>query len=115
MTKLTAHQALPMNAVNKQLEIEVAGPAELGHYVVRWLGQRRTITFHTGDPRAGVNGVTPEAVLAILTDRLEAGREHGHGSQAVENAIAHLKEAMFHLHAHTTDRVLRGVEGASTL
>ena len=72
--------------------------------------RRTAIRFHQGDP-GEVNGVSAEALLAIIADRLESFRDGGLGGEANEKAIAHVKEAMFHLHQRTTDRILRGVEG----
>lgn len=59
----------------------------------------------------GVNGVTIEALLAIVQDRL-AGFQGGPFA-CRENAIALTKveEAMLWLAKRTTDRIRRGVEG----
>ncbi len=108
--QITTHQALPMNALNKQLEIEAVDDAPI--YNVRSPGRRLAIRFHDGDPREGVNGVSLEALLAICKDRLEDFRAAGLGGEHNEHAIAHIGEAMFHLHARTTDRIMRGVEGS---
>lgn len=107
--QITTHQALPMNALNKQLQIEALDDAPI--YQVRSPGRRTSIRFHTGDPREGVSGLSVEALLAIAKDRLEDLRSGGDVDPHHETAIAHLGDAMFHLHARTTDRILRGVEG----
>jgi hypothetical protein len=107
--QITAHQALPMNALNKQLDIIDDGA---GLYQVRWPGQRRSIVFHIGDPREP-NGLSLEALLAICVDRLESFRAGGVDVEHNEQAIAHLREAMFWLHVRTTDRIMRGVEGTA--
>jgi len=59
----------------------------------------------------GTNGITHEALLAILIDRLQ-GFQKGPFS-CRENAIAltHLEEALMWLQKRTRDRLARGVEG----
>jgi|ERR1041384_6265852 hypothetical protein len=68
----------------------------------------------------GNNGVTNEALIAIVIDRLE-GFQKGPTRQGVgefacrENAIAltKLEEALLWLQKRTRDRMARGVEGRS--
>jgi hypothetical protein len=59
----------------------------------------------------GVNGISNEALLAIVEDRL-AGFQSGQYA-CRENAIAltKIQEAMMWLHKRTRDRAARGVEG----
>lgn len=71
-----------------------------------------TILFQNGPIKeAGVNGITHEALLAILEDRL-AGFQSGLYACA-ENAAAlhHIQEAQRILKERTQVRLLRGVEG----
>ena len=74
-----------------------------------------TIRFQKGGVyESGINGLTNEALLAIVLDRLtsfQAGR-----FACSENAIALTKvsEAIEWLHARTRDRTNRGVEGLAT-
>lgn len=70
------------------------------------------IHFHCGPGgEDGYNGISNEALLAILIDRLE-GFQRGQ-FRCRENAIAltKLEEAMMWLGQRTLDRVIRGVEG----
>lgn len=70
------------------------------------------IDFQNGPIKeAGVNGVTHEALLAILIDRLR-GFQSG-AFKCRENAIAltHLEDALMWLQKRTRERVARGVEG----
>ena len=62
---------------------------------------------------AGVNGISGEALLAIVEDRL-IGFQSGQFA-CRENAIAltKIQEAMMWLHKRTRDRMARGVEGTS--
>lgn len=71
-----------------------------------------TVLFQHGTiPEKGLNGVTHEALLAILIDRL---RTFQAGSfKCRENAIVltHLEDAMHWLHHRTIERTARNVEG----
>jgi hypothetical protein len=60
---------------------------------------------------AGVNGISNEALLAIVEDRL-AGFQSGEYA-CRENALAltKIQEAMMWLQKRTRDRAARGVEG----
>lgn len=62
---------------------------------------------------AGVNGISGEALLAIVEDRL-IGFQSGQFA-CRENAIAltKIQEAMMWLYKRTRDRMARGVEGTS--
>lgn len=74
------------------------------------------IVFQNGPiAEAGVNGVTHEALLAIVADRLN-GFQSGHYT-CKENGLALklLSEAIGWLHIRTTKRMERGVEGTHTV
>src|SRR5690606_1809470 len=74
--------------------------------------QHATVLFQNGlIGEVGVNGVTQEALLAIVIDRLQCFQ---HGPYACrENALALTKceEALHWLQHRTLARVARGVEG----
>ncbi len=61
----------------------------------------------------GVNGISNEALLAVVEDRLQ-GFQSG-DFRCRENALAltKLQEAMMWLHKRTRDRTARGVEGTN--
>ena len=61
----------------------------------------------------GVNGITQEALLAIVIDRLR-GFQDG-DFRCRENAIAltHCEDALMWLQKRTRDRLARGVEGTN--
>jgi hypothetical protein len=60
-----------------------------------------------------VNGVTHEALLAIIVDRLEHFQKGPFPSGANDMALDHCREALRQLQKRTRDRIQRGVEGAS--
>ncbi len=61
----------------------------------------------------GVNGVTQEALLAIVIDRLRSFQAGPFASPLNERALSHCKIALDALHERTRDRIARGVEGMS--
>jgi hypothetical protein len=63
----------------------------------------------------GVNGVTHEALIAILVDRLEGFQRvpYAHDDNAI--AHGHLMAAQAALQRRTRERMARGVEGTHTL
>lgn len=70
------------------------------------------LSFQKGPIKeVGVNGITNEALLAILIDRME-GFQKGK-FKCVDNQIAleHMKVALEALQDRTRERMLRGVEG----
>ena len=58
----------------------------------------------------GVNGITNEALLAILIHRTEFLNSKFHCEENDE-AIRHLKQALVNLEVRTARRIVRGVEG----
>ncbi|HEY1900744.1 MAG TPA: hypothetical protein VGG49_13230 [Steroidobacteraceae bacterium] len=74
--------------------------------------QHSTILFQNGPiGEVGVNGITHEALLAILIDRLEAFQAGKFASTYNGEALVNLKNAQYALHARTKERQNRGVEG----
>lgn len=62
----------------------------------------------------GVNGVTQEALLAIVLDRLRSFQQGPFPSPHNGTALAHCEAALFDLQNRTRDRIARGVEGTHT-
>lgn len=130
MRELTRHKFTP---ANESIKIEVVdkpghgganhhysitgfdtenNPANEGPGGFRSIYHRLPVIFQNGTvPEVGVNGVTEQALLAILIDRLECFQKGQFACR--ENAITleKLEEAMQWMHARTRDRTNRGVEG----
>ena len=73
-----------------------------------------TILFQNGpiaEGGVGVNGVTHEALLAILIDRLEGFQAGRYACAENHDALSALKDAMQRLQSRTKARMARGVEG----
>jgi hypothetical protein len=71
---------------------------------------------------AGVNGVSNEALLAIVADRLEgfqsgpfACSENADALEAVFDALEAVSDALVSLKKRTLRRIARGVEGRSVI
>lgn len=125
MRELTSHK---VNGLNEALRIEVLDEPGQGN-ACHVYGITSNKPCNNGDPPAfiwcpvrfqmgsvqefGVNGISNEALLAIVEDRL-AGFESGPYS-CIENELALIKiqEAMMWLQKRTRDRVARGVEGTN--
>ena len=60
---------------------------------------------------SGVNGVTHEALLAILIDRLKSFQDGPFACDDNELAMKHCQEALNTLQNRTRARIARGVEG----
>lgn len=84
MRPIVAHRHDPLNDA---LEIQAVGTRG---YQITHEGAFTTVladfAFQTGElDRYGVNGVTPEALLAVLRDRLDEGPARDHVIKAMEH------------------------------
>jgi len=74
------------------------------------------ILFQNGPiPEVGVNGVTHEALLSIVADRLRSFQEGRFRCKENACALTHIEEAMHWLQQRTIARMRRGVEGTHTV
>lgn len=126
MRKLTEHQVNPANA---RLAIVVQdepgqGGACHDYYISGYNpvtnpsfeahGRGVEILFQNGpisEDGEGVNGVTHEALLAIVADRLRSFQKGPYSCKANACALTHIEEAMHWLQQRTLERMRRGVEG----
>jgi hypothetical protein len=70
------------------------------------------VLFQNGPIKeAGLNGITQEALLAIVIDRLEAFQAGPFSSEDNAQALAHCHLALEALQTRTRKRLARGVEG----
>lgn len=70
------------------------------------------INFQNGPiAESGVNGISNEALLAIVEDRLIGFQSGEYACRENAIALTKLQEAMMWLQKRTRDRVARGVEG----
>ena len=74
------------------------------------------IDFQNGPVKeVGTNGVTHEALLAIVIDRLQAFQKGPFACRENALALTKLEEAMHWLKHRTEQRLARGVEGTHTV
>lgn len=69
------------------------------------------LDFQTGDPRTVINGLTNEALLSILIDRMKGFQTGKFPSSEGALVVTKLEEALLWLISRTMDRMQRGVEG----
>lgn len=70
------------------------------------------IGFQNGPIKeAAVNGVSQEALMAILIDRLRSFQAGPYACRENAIALTHLEEGLMWLQKRTRDRMARGVEG----
>lgn len=59
----------------------------------------------------GANGITQEALLAVVIDRLQSFQQGKYACEENATALAKIQEALDVLHQRTKARLARGVEG----
>ena len=111
--ELTAHR---VNTCNESISIvPVDDPGSGGaHHVYRIDGYGGTchLSFQNGPiNEVGVNGITNEALLAVVMNRLEGFQSGPYKCRENALAITKLEEAMHWLNHRTSERLKRGVEG----
>ena len=111
-----------INPVNDRIAIEVLDEPGAGgayhEYCVSWPVPDRVEPKHThisfqNGPIAenGVNGLTQEALLAIVIDRLRSFQAGPFACPENAEALGHCEMALAVLKKRTLDRMQRGVEG----
>lgn len=77
---------------------------------------RSLLLFQNGPiAEVGVNGVTHEALLAVLADRLRGFQSGPYACQDNADALVHIEAAQRLLQRRTRERMARGVEGTHAL
>lgn len=121
MRELTGHRVNPANDRLTVAALDGPGPGGASHeYSIGGYTQPQEngvigdtlIRFQNGPiGEVGVNGVTHEALLAIVIDRLEAFQRGPYRCEESGEALYHLYEAQVALKSRTLARMARGVEG----
>lgn len=80
----------------------------------RLLGACADINFQNGPiQESGVNGISGEALLAIVIDRLRSFQAGQYACRENAIALTKLEESLMWLQKRTRDRLARGVEGTN--
>lgn len=119
MRQITDHIVSGDQAV--QLAITVSdepGAGGANHvYWIEWEDQGTNslpIYFQEGPIKeVGVNGITQEALLAIVIDRLRSFQSGPFSCRENAIALTHCEEALMWLQRRTIARIKRGVEGTN--
>lgn len=123
MRTLTDHIVSNDQAV--QLKINVTdepGAGGANHaYAISWPGPIKEgpddflwIKFQNGPIKeVGVNGITQEALLAIVIDRLRSFKAGPFACRDNAQALTYCEEALMWLQRRTLARIKRGVEGTN--
>lgn len=108
------------DAINHKLKIRVMDEPGFGGahsmYDIEWIDRigyrnHEYISFQHGTIKeAGLNGITHEALLAILIDRLECYQAGPYACGHNHEALGALNHALRLLQLRTHERVSRGVE-----
>lgn len=127
MRELTSHKVNGLNEALKILVVDEPGSGGANHHYQITLPAEMTkgkkylsamgpcdIQFQNGPiAENGVNGISGEALLAIVEDRLKSFQAGPYACRENALALTHIQEAMHWLHHRTRERIQRGVEGTS--
>lgn len=118
--QLTSHK---VNGLNECLRISVLDEPGQGNachaYEIKVVNadgndEIQFVRFQNGPIlEAGVNGISNEALLAIVEDRLLGFQSGQYACRENAVALTKLQEAMMWLQKRTLDRLRRGVEGTN--
>ena len=120
MRELHDHKVNPANDVLQIQVVDEPGSGGASHiYAIgtSFADDNETVIEFQNGPIAevGVNGVTHEALLAIVADRLRSFQAGPFACKANACALTHIEEAMHWMHSRTIERMRRGVEGTHAL
>lgn len=108
-----------INECNDELDVlALDGPGQGGashlYSIVHDENLSVEVYFQNGPiGEVGVNGVTNEAILAILIDRMKGFQSGAFSCRENALVLTKLQEAMHWLQHRTRDRLRRGVEGTN--
>lgn len=119
MREIVTHR---VNGVNERLTIRVGDETTSGgasvHYYIELPPDGGApvhiynLTFQNGPPaEVGTNGITQEALLAIVIDRLQSFQRGPFACRENALALTKIEEAVHWLNHRTRARATRGVEG----
>lgn len=121
--ELTSHK---VNGLNDALLVNVLDDPGQGnacheYQIRRWVTntgdehddvEMCSVKFQNGPiNEVGVNGISNEALLAIVEDRLKGFQSGQYACRENAIALTKLQEAMHWLHHRTRERIARNVEG----
>jgi hypothetical protein len=120
--QITDHQlADPVNNQIRISAVDEPGPGGANHQYFVGIKEGETVTrglcvlqFQKGGfQEAGVNGITHEALLAIVIDRLRCFQNGSFKCDENAKALAMAQHSLAWLKRRSEERIKRGVEGKS--
>lgn len=119
MRNITDHK---LNGLNEALVIEAGEPGSGNapvQYIITLQGDGvparapTVLNFQNGPIKgpADFNGLTNEAMLAVLIDRMRGFQSSPFACRENALALTHMEESLMWLQKRTRDRLARGVEG----
>lgn len=124
LRKIDTHKVNGLNECLDVVALDAPGSGGASHhYQIRGIEgpldhhpiQTVDIHFQEGPlQEVGANGVSGEAILAVVADRLDSFQKGPYASHDNEEALRHIKSAIEWLHRRTKERISRGVEGTHT-
>ena len=111
------HEVNPGNRMLNVTAVDDQGHGSANHHYDINSGDGKvqvTLKFQNGPINVdgnGVNGVTHEALLAVVADRLRCFQAGPYACKENACALTHIEEAMQWLHSRTLARMRRNVEG----
>ncbi len=118
MRFITDHKVNPANDKIEIAVLDEPGSGGACHEYRASLpdGSATDIKFQNGPiNEAGVNGLTHEALIAIVVDRMRDFQRGPYSCRENSIALTKLEEAQHWLLARTKGRMVRGVEGTHTV
>lgn len=116
MREINDHKVNPVNDLLDVTTADEPGAGGANHeYEIGFKGALMCkVDFQNGPiAEAGVNGVTQEALLAIVADRLRSFQAGPFACRENALALTKVEEAMHWLQQRTLARMRRGVEGTN--
>lgn len=124
MREITSHKVNGLNDAIHIVAVDEPGAGGASHVYqmglksltdpLASLSRQFDFQFQNGPiTEAGINGISNEALLAVVVDRLECFQKGQYSCRENAIALTKLQEAMHWLHHRTRERVARGVEGTS--
>lgn len=119
MRELVNHK---VNGLNELLQVQVLDEPGQGNACHEYViintqnNDQTIISFQNGPIKeVGANGISQEALLAIVEDRLLGFQSGPYACRENAVALTKIQEAMMWLQKRTMDRMKRGVEGTHTI
>lgn len=113
MKEITAHKANGLNEAITILALDKPGAGGAHHvYELGGAGATVRLEFQNGPVKeTGLNGISNEALLAVVAHRLECFQAGKFASEDNGDALGFTKSALTSLKKRTLKRVQQGVEG----